>query len=83
MIANFKDAFRNNGTAALLFDFAKKNMPEELANITNKYNKVYENRHKRIEEKKVALLEQTKETEQPQSEEVLQPTEEQQPEVAA
>lgn len=35
-------------------------MPEELANITNKYNKVYENRHKRIEEKKVALLEQTK-----------------------
>ena len=83
LIANFKDAFRNNGTAALLFDFAKKHMPEELANITNKYNKVYENRHKRIEEKKVALLEQTKETEQPQSEEVLQPTEEQQPEVAA
>lgn len=82
LIANFKDAFRNNGTAALLFDFAKKHMPEELANITNKYNKVYENRHKRIEEKKVALLEQTKETEQPQSEEVLQPTEEQQPEVA-
>ena len=65
LIANFKDAFRNNGTAALLFDFAKKHMPEELANITNKYNKVYENRHKRIEEKKVALLEQTKETEQP------------------
>ena len=83
LIANFKDAFRNNGTAALLLDFAKKHMPEELANITNKYNEVYENRHKRIEEKKVALLEQTKETEQPQSEEVLQPTEEQQPEVAA
>ena len=83
LIANFKDAFRNNGSAALLLDFAKKHMPEELADITNKYNEVYEKRHIRLEEKKAALLEQTEETEQPQSEEVPQATEEQQSEVAA
>ena len=84
LIANFKDAFRNNGSAALLLDFAKKHMPEELADITNKYNEVYEKRHIRLEEKKAALLEQTEETEQPQSEEVpQQATEEQQSEVAA
>lgn len=28
LIANFKDAFRNNGTAALLFDFAKNTCPK-------------------------------------------------------
>ena len=84
LIANFKDAFRNNGSAALLLDFAKKHMPEELADITNKYNEVYEKRHIRLEERKAALLEQTEETEQPQSEEVpKQATEEQQSEVAA
>ena len=84
LIANFKDAFRNNGSAALLLDFAKKHMPEELADITNKYNEVYEKRHIRLEERKAALLEQTEETEQPQSEEVpQQATEEQQSEVAA
>lgn len=84
LIANFKDAFRNNGSAALLLDFAKKHMPEELADITNKYNEVYEKRHIRLEEKKTALLEQAEETEQPQSEEVpQQATEEQQSEVAA
>lgn len=84
LIANFKDAFRNNGSAALLLDFAKKHMPEELADITNKYNEVYEKRHIRLEERKAALLEQTEETEQPQSEEVPQrATEEQQSEVAA
>lgn len=84
LIANFKDAFRNNGSAALLLDFAKKHMPEELADITNKYNEVYEKRHIRLEERKAALLEQTEETEQPQSEKVpQQATEEQQSEVAA
>ena len=84
LIANFKDAFRNNATAALLLDFAKKHMPEELADIINKYNEVYEKRHIRLEERKVALLEQAKETEQPQSEEVpQQATEERQSEVAA
>lgn len=83
LIANFKNAFGNNGTAMLLLDFAKKHMPEELANITNKYNEIYENRHKRIEEKKAALLEQIEDAEQLQSEELLQPIEEQQPETAA
>lgn len=83
LIANFKDAFRNNGTAALLLDFAKKHMPEELANITNKYNEVYDKRHKRIEEKKIALLEQIEDAEHPQPEGVPQPIEKQQSEVAA
>ena len=83
LIANFKDAFRNNGTAALLLDFAKKHMPEELADITNKYNEVYDKRHKRIEEKKIALLEQIEDAGHPQPEGVPQPIEKQQSEVAA
>ena len=68
LIANFKDAFGNNATASLLLDFAKKHMPEELANIQDGYNEVYEKKHQRIEEKKAALLvqEQAKqEAEQP------------------
>ena len=55
LIANFKDAFGNNATASLLLDFAQKHMPEELANIQDGYNEVYEKRHQRIEEKKAAL----------------------------
>ena len=50
LIANFKDAFGNNATASLLLDFAQKHMPEELANIQDGYNEVYEKRHQRIEE---------------------------------
>lgn len=68
LIANFKDAFGNNATASLLLDFAKKHMSEELANIQDGYNEVYEKKHQRIEEKKAALLvqEQAKqEAEQP------------------
>ena len=66
LIANFKDAFGNNATASLLLDFAQKHMPEELANIQDGYNEVYEKRHQRIEEKKAALQEQaTQEAEQP------------------
>lgn len=66
LIANFKDAHGNNAVATLLLDFAEKHMPEELANIQNGYNEVYEKRHQRIEEKKSALQEQTKqEAEQP------------------
>ena len=43
-------------------------MPEELANIQDGYNEVYEKKHQRIEEKKAVLLvqEQAKqEAEQP------------------
>ena len=66
LIANFKDAFGNNATASLLLGFAQKHMPEELANIQDGYNGVYEKRHQRIEEKKAALQEQaTQEAEQP------------------
>lgn len=52
LIANFKDAFGNNATASLLLGFAQKHMPEELANIQDGYNEVYEKRHQRIKEKK-------------------------------
>lgn len=44
----------------------KRATPEELANIQDGYNEVYEKRHQRIEEKKAALQEQaTQEAEQP------------------
>ena len=86
LIANFKEAFGNNATASLLLDFAKKHMPEELANIQDGYNEVYEKRHQRIEEKKAALQEQnTQEAEQaeePQPEAEAQ-TEPQTEEIAA
>ena len=56
LIANFKNAYGNNATAALLLDFAEKHMPERLAEIRNGHNEVYEKRHQRIEEKKAVLL---------------------------
>ena len=70
--------FGNNATASLLLDFAKKHMPEELANIQDGYNEIYEKRHQRIEEKKAVLLVQ----EQAKQEEAEQP-EEPQPEAEA
>lgn len=76
LIANFKDAYGHNAVASLLLDFAQKHMPDELADIKNGHNEVYEKRHKRIEEKKAALLAQEQveqeavETEEPQPQEV-------------
>lgn len=91
LITNFKGAYGSNAIASLLLDFAEKHMPEELANIKNGHNEVYEKRHQRIEEKKAALLaqEQTEQEEaaetgeeQPKAE--VQPEEHPQPvEVAA
>lgn len=71
LIANFKDAFGSNAIATLLLDFAKKHMPDRLADIQNGYNEIYEKRHHRIEEKKAVLLvlEQAKQEEAEQSEE--------------
>lgn len=68
LIAHFKEAYGDNAVAALLLDFAGKHMPEELANIQNGHNEVYEKRHQRIEEKKAVLLAQEQarqEAEQP------------------
>ncbi len=56
LVANFKGAYGNNTVATLLLDFARRHMPEELANIEREYNGVYEKRHQRIEEKKAVLL---------------------------
>lgn len=71
LIANFKEAHGSNATAALLLDFAEKHMPEELADIRNGHNEVYEKRHQRIEEKKAALLgqEQTGQEQAPETQE--------------
>ncbi|HBN64073.1 MAG TPA: chromosome partitioning protein ParB [Porphyromonadaceae bacterium] len=66
LIANFKDAFGSNMVAKLLLGFAKKHMPEQLAEIEKGYNEVYEKRHQRIEEKKAALMPKN---EEPQTEE--------------
>lgn len=56
LIANFKEAFGSNTVARLLLGFAKKHMPEQLAEIEKGYNEVYEKRHQRIEERKAALM---------------------------
>lgn len=78
LIANFKGAFGSNATASLLLDFAKKHIPEALAEIENGHNEVYEKRHQRIEEKKAVLSaqekakEETPQSEEPQPKEQLQ-----------
>lgn len=61
LIANFKsDAYGNNAVADLLLEFARKHMPEELAEIESGYNQIYEKRHQRIEERKAAIMEKEK-----------------------
>lgn len=77
LIANFKGAYGSNAIASLLLDFAEKHIPEELANIKNGHNEVYEKRHKRIEEKKAALLvqEQAEQEEAAKTEEAKPKTE--------
>ena len=78
LIDNFKGAYGNNATATLLLDFARKHMPDTLAEIESGYNEVYEKRHKRIEERKAALL--AKERQTKAEAENTQPTAEVQPE---
>ena len=38
LIDNFKGAYGNNATATLLLDFARKHMPDTLAEIESGYN---------------------------------------------
>lgn len=64
LIAQFKDAYRNNATADLMLDFARKHMPEELAAIEDGYNQIYEKRHQRIEERKAAIMAKEKPTDE-------------------
>ena len=62
-------------------------MPEQLADIKNGHNEVYEKRHQRIEEKKAVLLvqeqarQEAEQSEQQQPESEVQPEEQPQPEV--
>ena len=64
LIAQFKDAYRNNATADLMLDFARKHMPNELAEIEDGYNQIYEKRHQRIEERKAAIVAKEKPTDE-------------------
>ena len=85
LIAKFKEARGSNAVASLLLDFARKHMPETLADIKSGYDEVYEKRHQRIEEKKAALLaKEAEQAEEPQpSEEQQQSEEKRQSEEAA
>jgi len=82
LIDNFKGAYGNNAAATLLLDFARKHMPDTLAEIESGYNEVYEKRHKRIEERKAALLAKERQTKPAEAAEAenTQPTAEVQPE---
>lgn len=51
LISNFKNASGSNATASLLLDFAKKHMPDQLADIQNGHNEVYEKRHLRTKKR--------------------------------
>lgn len=66
LIENFKNAYRGNATASMLHDFAKKHMPDELTEIENGYNEVYNKRHQRLEEKKALLIKEQQSEETPQ-----------------
>lgn len=88
LISNFKNASGSNATASLLLDFAKKHMPDQLADIQNGHNEVYEKRHLRIEEKIAVLSVQEKAKQEANATEDGQPktevqTEQQTEEIAA
>lgn len=88
LISNFKNASGSNATASLLLDFAKKHMPDQLADIQNGHNEVYEKRHLRIEEKIAVLSVQEKAKQEANATEDRQPetevqTEQQTEEIAA
>lgn len=55
LLSKFRESCISDTVKSLLLDFARKHMPEELANIQQTHNEVYEKRHKRIEERKAAL----------------------------
>lgn len=55
LLSQFRESYISDTVKSLLLDFARKHMPEELANIQQTHNEVYEKRHKRIEERKAAL----------------------------
>lgn len=88
LISNFKNASGSNATASLLLDFTKKHMPDQLADIQNGHNEVYEKRHLRIEEKIAVLSVQKKAKQKVNATEDGQPetevqTEQQTEEIAA
>ena len=83
LIDNFKGAYRDNAIADLLLSFAKKHMPEELANIEAEYNEIYEKRHQRIEERKALLAKDTEpEATEPEAEPTTEEATPDTPEVA-
>ena len=71
LLYNFKEAFGSNQTATLLLDYARKHMPEELAEIERGYNETYEKRHKRLAERiaviKASTANETEATAEPET----------------
>lgn len=66
LLEKFKDTKRGTAVATMFHDFAKKHMADELAEIENTHNEVYDKRHLRIEEKKAALIKEQQKEETPE-----------------
>ena len=66
LLEKFKDTKRGTAVATMFHDFAKKHMADELAEIENTHNEVYDKRHQRIEEKKAALIKEQQKEETPE-----------------
>lgn len=66
LLEKFKDTRRGTTVATMFHDFAKKHMAEELAEIENIHNEVYDKRHRRIEERKAALIKEQQNEETPE-----------------
>lgn len=66
LLEKFKDTRRGTAVATMFHDFAKKHMSEELAEIENIHNEVYDKRHQRIEERKAALIKEQQNEETPE-----------------
>ena len=66
LLDKFRDTKRGTAVATMFHDFAKKHMADELAEIENTHNEVYDKRHQRIEEKKAALIKEQQKEETPE-----------------
>lgn len=62
ILDTLKNAYRDTATSIFLMEFAKHHAPQELKEIEDKHNEVYQKRHERIEEK-IRLMENSQEEE--------------------
>ena len=70
LVANFRNAYGANTVSALLLNFTRQHLPQELDAIESTHNEVYEKRHSKIEEKKAVLRAQ--EQQQAKKQEIAQ-----------